>query len=99
MLRICSKGDTLDILVEPEPTSGCATVKFRARKLAVPAENLVTIFEPFQRLKLASFDGSLGLGLTLARAISLQHGGSCRAFDEESQGKRSGTTLALQLPV
>lgn len=99
MLRICSKGDTLDVLVEPEPRSGCATVKFRARELAVPEDNLVTIFEPFQRLKLASFDGSLGLGLTLARAITIQHGGSCRAFDEESHGKRSGTILALQLPV
>jgi PAS domain S-box-containing protein len=98
MLRICSQGDTLDILVEPEAKSGAAVVKFRARKLTLPQENLASIFEPFQRLKLASFDGSLGLGLTLARAIMLQHGGTCRAIDEEVQGKSHGTTLALQLP-
>ncbi|CAN5393044.1 hypothetical protein BH10CYA1_BH10CYA1_47590 [soil metagenome] len=95
VIRLSSSGDTLDVIVEPGQNSKAVQIAFKARRLSLPADKLSTIFEPFQRLEIPSWNGTLGLGLTLARAIAVQHGGVCGAECGASGG---GTTLWLQLP-
>merc|ERR1711971_35768 len=62
-----------------------------------PAQ-LQTVFDvgtQFNANKLQAGGGS-GLGLSFAKAIAEQHGGSLRAF---SDGKDKGTTFRLDLPL
>ncbi|MBI2810964.1 MAG: HAMP domain-containing histidine kinase [Candidatus Melainabacteria bacterium] len=95
LIRLSADGETLDIIVDSEQDSKTVQIRFRARRLSFPSENLSAIFEPFQRLEIPSWSGTLGLGLTLSRAIATQHGGVCGAECSASGG---GTTLWLQLP-
>jgi K+-sensing histidine kinase KdpD len=111
LMRLCSRGERLDIVVETAQDSGLSAhaksatntfIRFKARRLSLPAEELSTIFEPFQHLEIPSLNGTLGLGLTLARAIAVQHGGTCGA-DSGARGadygaSGGGTTLWLQIP-
>jgi two-component system, OmpR family, sensor histidine kinase BaeS len=65
----------------------------------IPSDQLGAIFDRFHRVDGArSFnDGSgSGLGLTIARAIAVQHGGDLTAA---SEGLGRGTTMTLRLPT
>ncbi len=65
----------------------------------IPGDQLDAIFDRFHRVDGArtSGDGSgSGLGLTIARAIAADHGGSLTAA---SGGRGAGTTMALRLPA
>jgi signal transduction histidine kinase len=95
VIRLSSRGEKLDIVVEPTENATAVQVGFKARRLSLPPEKLSTIFDPFQRVETPLLSGTLGLGLTLSRAIALQHGGVCRAECGASGG---GTTLWLQIP-
>lgn len=93
LLRLCSAGDTIDVVVKPLPEK-VVNVCLNARNLAISDDKLQNIFEPFQQLELPTTSGSLGLGLTLSRAIASQHGGTCGA----TVTSNGGTSLWLQIP-
>ncbi|MFZ1669432.1 MAG: ATP-binding protein [Candidatus Nanopelagicales bacterium] len=65
----------------------------------IPAEHLDSIFERFHRVdESRAFDrdgGGSGLGLTIARAIVIDHHGTLTAT---SAGTDTGTTIRMQLP-
>ncbi len=94
MLRLCSEGETIDVVVDSMESDKAVTICLNTRTLAIPPAKLQFIFEPFQQLELPSLSGSLGLGLTLSRAIALQHGGTCGA----NPAANGGTSIWLQLP-
>ena len=98
----------LDNALRHTPAGGCVTVTATAAEDGVmvrvadtgdgiPAAELEAVFQRFHRLDpaRASQGGGSGLGLTIARAIVADHGGSLVA---ESPGPGGGTTLVLRLP-
>lgn len=65
----------------------------------IPADQLDAIFRRFHRVdpsRRNPGDGGSGLGLTIARAIIEDHGGTLTAA---SQGQGSGTTMTITLPT
>ena len=60
--------------------------------VGIPTRELKNIFEPFVTLR---GDGGPGLGLTIARRIVEEHGGTLWAESNEV----AGATLHMQLPV
>jgi signal transduction histidine kinase len=95
LLHLCPAGETIRILAEAEAGAGKVIIKVDTTRLVLPDDRLQTIFEPFQQLDLTSTKGSLGLGLPLARAIILRHGGACGA----TKAAEGGVSLWLQLPL
>ncbi|HEU5393931.1 MAG TPA: ATP-binding protein, partial [Candidatus Methylomirabilis sp.] len=63
----------------------------------IPPERLSRVFEPFTQgdMTLTRAAGGLGLGLSVARAIVLAHGGSIAVHQAEPQG----TTVSVNLPL
>jgi signal transduction histidine kinase len=59
------------------------------------------MLEPFTRLEASrnSATGGAGLGLTLARAIADQHGGSLVLANRQQGGETKGLTATLRLPL
>jgi signal transduction histidine kinase len=94
MLKLCPKGGTLNVIVS-SGSGNEVTIGLSNPSLSISAEKLQTIFEPFQHLGVPGLSGSLGLGLTLSRAIAVQHGGICGASSAADGG---GTSLWLKLP-
>jgi signal transduction histidine kinase len=65
----------------------------------IPPDQLTTVFERFHRVdasRVSSDGGGSGLGLTIARAIVNDHGGSLEA---SSKGVGRGTTFVVMIPV
>ena len=92
LLRLCPAGETVSIVVEG--AGKAVTTRLITNSLDIPDDQLQSIFEPFQQLDLPTTKGSLGLGLPLAQAIAVQHGGTCGA----TKAGNSGTSLWLQIP-
>ncbi len=94
LLQLCGQGDTINVAVTMVAANvGKAyTIAFNSENLLVPAAVLPKLFEPFQPIELASGSISLSLGLPLARAIVLGHGGTCGASQND------GLSLWLTLP-
>ncbi|MDO9336056.1 MAG: stimulus-sensing domain-containing protein [Caulobacter sp.] len=68
----------------------------------IPADNLETVFERFYtaRPKGAAFGGNSGLGLSIARQITLAHGGSLMAHNRtDDRGRVVGARFELSLPA
>ena len=63
----------------------------------IPVESLARVFDPFVRLEdsRSTDTGGNGLGLTIARAIALRHGGDL-ALANRSEG---GLRATLRLPL
>lgn len=93
LMRLCPTGDTIDVVVKPSPEQA-VNICLNTHSLSIPDDKLQHIFEPFQQLNLPTTSGSLGLGLTLSRAIASQHGGTCGA----NAAANGGTSLWLQIP-
>ena len=98
----------LDNALRHTPTGGQVTIScdVDAREVRVlvadtgegiPADQLTAVFERFHRVdgSRRSESGGSGLGLTIARAIAVDHGGSLTAT---SPGVGGGTTMMLALP-
>ena len=62
---------------------------------------IARMLEPFTRLEASrnSSTGGAGLGLTLARAIADQHGGSLTLANRRDGGETMGLTATLRLPL
>ncbi|MFM9937792.1 MAG: sensor histidine kinase [Novosphingobium sp.] len=67
----------------------------------IPAHEIARMMEPFTRLEASrnSATGGTGLGLTLARAIADQHGGSLHLANRQEGGEAKGLTATLRLPL
>jgi PAS domain S-box-containing protein len=75
-----------------------AVLRVRDTGIGIPAEELQHLFEPFVQgdLGLARTRGGLGLGLALARGLTLLHGGTIRAA---SAGAGRGAEFTVTLPL
>jgi signal transduction histidine kinase len=64
--------------VTVERSGGSACVRVRDRGPGIPPSELASVFEPFYRVEgsRSRESGGTGLGLTIARNIAEQHGGS-----------------------
>jgi len=67
----------------------------------IPEHAIARMLEPFTRLEASrnSATGGTGLGLTLARAIADQHGGSLTLANRQEGGEIKGLTATLRLPL
>lgn len=67
----------------------------------IPEDAIGQMMEPFTRLDPSrnTGTGGAGLGLTLARAIADQHGGSLTLANRFEQGRIVGLTATLRLPL
>lgn len=67
----------------------------------IPEHEIARMLEPFTRLEASrnSATGGAGLGLTLARAIADQHGGSLTLANRRDGGETRGLTATLRLPL
>jgi signal transduction histidine kinase len=67
----------------------------------IPEGEIARMMEPFTRLEASrnTATGGTGLGLTLARAIADQHGGSLVLANRVEAGRIAGLVATLRLPV
>ncbi len=67
----------------------------------IPADRMADMVEPFTRGEASRnrITGGAGLGLTLARAIAQQHGGTLVLANREEGGRTIGLRAELRLPL
>lgn len=67
----------------------------------IPEHEIARMMEPFTRLEASrnSGTGGTGLGLTLARAIADQHGGTLTLTNRRSENGIAGLTATMRLPL
>jgi signal transduction histidine kinase len=89
-------GGHIELLVDR--IEGEAVVKVKDEGAGLSPEDMVRLFERFQRLSAQPTAGesSTGLGLSIAKRIVELHGGSIRA---ESAGPGLGSTFIMRLPA
>jgi signal transduction histidine kinase len=91
-------GHAAQVTVLREQMDGqtCARIRIRDKGTGIPSDQLDKVFEPFRRIETSrSRDtGGTGLGLTIARNIAQQHGGSI-ALASHPEG---GLEVTLTLP-
>jgi signal transduction histidine kinase len=76
------------------------TVRVRDAGPGIPPEELEKVFEPFYRLEgsRSRDTGGTGLGLTIARNIAEQHGGTLRLHNLEAGGLEAALILPQHAP-
>ena len=86
-----------DAEVSLEETAESLLIRVRDHGAGIPEEQLDNVFKPFYRLDSArnTEDGSVGLGLAIARTLIHQHGGELRL----SNAPDGGLLAEIQLPV
>jgi len=83
-------------------TNGSAVIRIEDDGPGIPEEAIMQMMEPFTRGEPSrnTETGGAGLGLTLARAIADQHGGSLDLANRRSaNGRVEGLTAVLCLPL
>lgn len=93
-VRLTPGGDTIRVAIRPGPDG--VTVSIHHRGCTPAADELPLLFEPFYRMRAAP-DAQVrgGMGLALAEAIVVAHGGRVWA---ETRSGQSGMAVALSLP-
>jgi signal transduction histidine kinase len=85
----------LSVRCEPHDDGLCAVLRVRDEGIGIPADDLPHLFERFHRgANVGRIDGT-GVGLSGARQIVEQHGGTITV--ESTEG--SGTTVTVRLPL
>lgn len=92
-LRATPEGGT--VAVETAAEGGAARLEVRDDGVGIATEHLDKVFERFWRSPAPGGPGS-GVGLTIARAIAVAHGG---ALTVDSAGLGQGAAFTLSLPV
>ncbi len=66
----------------------------------IPASRIAKVFQPFQRIEQSrSLDtGGHGLGLSIARSIVLEHGGTIELSNRDEGGLRARVVLPMAMP-
>jgi PAS domain S-box-containing protein len=90
-MKSSHNGGQLSIITERRDSR--IRIVFRDNGPGIPVENLGRLFEPFFTTK--SPGEGTGLGLSLSRAIVLEHGGEIWAESEPGQG----ATFIVELPI
>jgi signal transduction histidine kinase len=75
--------------------SGAAVVRVKDSGSGIPEDKAGHIFDRFYRGEKASGSGGFGLGLSIARAIAVMHGGDVRLENAAS----SGATFTVSMPA
>jgi two-component system sensor histidine kinase ChvG len=91
-----------EVRVSVIPEKGRVRVEVEDDGPGIPPDNLETVFERFYtaRPKGAAFGGNSGLGLSIARQITLAHGGTVRAYNRTDEtGKVVGARFEVSLPL
>ncbi len=84
-----------DVMVQVARADDAASITVRDQGIGIPAGELESIFETYQRASNASTMRGIGLGLSGARAVVRQLGGE---LDVESV-KGTGSTFTIRLPA
>jgi signal transduction histidine kinase len=97
-LRHTPKGGRVDVAV----TLAISSVRFTVTDdgEGIPPDQLGWVFERFHRVdpsRVSADGGGSGLGLTIARAIVTDHGGTIAATSPAPSG--AGTVMAVELPL
>lgn len=84
--------------VSLEETDGIAILRVDDTGPGIPADQIADMLEPFTRGEASRnrATGGAGLGLTLARAIAEQHGGTLALSDPDGGGLRAELRLPLE---
>lgn len=87
--------------VELKRDNGTAVLTVEDDGPGIPEGDIARMMEPFTRLEASrnTGTGGTGLGLTLARAIADQHGGSLALANRREGGRIVGLTATLRLPL
>lgn len=96
-LRHTPSGGRVDVTLSERP--GVVRVQVADTGEGIPTEQLHAVFERFHRVdpsRVSSDGGGSGLGLTIARAIVNDHGGTLEAT---SPGIGKGTTFIMTIPL
>jgi two-component system sensor histidine kinase ChvG len=91
-----------EVRVSVVPEKGRVLVEVEDDGPGIPPDNLETVFERFytSRPKGAAFGGNSGLGLSIARQITLAHGGTVQAHNRTDEaGKVVGARFEVSLPL
>lgn len=97
-LRHTPKGGRVDVAVTLAGSSVRFTVSDDGE--GIPPDQLGWVFERFHRVdpsRVSADGGGSGLGLTIARAIVTDHGGTIAATSPAPSG--AGTVMAVELPL
>jgi PAS domain S-box-containing protein len=86
-------GKSVEVSVSRQGTR--ATLKVRDHGIGIAKENLVRIFQRFERAVAAREISGLGLGLYITKQIVEMHGGSIQVESEIGEG----STFILKLPI
>jgi signal transduction histidine kinase len=91
-------GHAAHVSVQREHVDGhtCARIRIRDRGPGIPLDQLDKVFEPFHRIETSRSreTGGTGLGLTIARNIAEQHGGSVALINHPQGGLEVILTLS-----
>jgi signal transduction histidine kinase len=87
-----------EIFVSMSPTNDEVLIMIRDVGIGIPSESLEKVFDYFYQVEdhLTRNYGGLGLGLSIAQALTNLHGGRIWA---ESEGLEKGTAIYISLPI
>ena len=90
-----------DVQIRMGRKDGRATVDIEDHGIGIPKDKQADLFEPFYRAHTDTpYDsGGLGLGLYVAKAIAVLHGGNVEAESREGEGSIFHLTLPVQADV
>jgi heavy metal sensor kinase len=86
------------IVVSASPQSGSVVIDVTDTGIGIAPSDLASIFEPFHRADRARSTPGAGLGLSLARQIAQNHGGTLEVRSREGEGSTFTVTLPSSEP-